>query len=87
MPTKDTFNATTGLLETVEMEGEELAAYEALRAIPEPTLGATRDERLLEAVKQAKIAVAAGPFSEAQAAVLSAVFDGLGAAISVSPKM
>lgn len=52
MPTKDTLNAATGLMETVEMEGDELAAYEAQRAIPEPPT-VTLDDVIAAAVAKA----------------------------------
>lgn len=78
-----TYNCATGQEEEVEMSGDELAAYEALRAAPEAGIAPTRDDRLLAAVDAAKTAVAGGKvFSAEQAAVLSAVFDGLGRAIT-----
>jgi hypothetical protein len=60
-----------------EAAGAEVAPADQLPA-PEPT----RDERLLEAVDQAKTAVAGGAFTQQQAATLAAVFDGLGQAIT-----
>lgn len=50
---------------------------------PEPEPEPSRDDRLLAAVDSAKAAVAKSKvFTSAQAAVLSAVFDGLGKAIT-----
>lgn len=50
---------------------------------PEPEPAPSRDEQLLAAVDAAKAAVAVGKvFSAEQAAVLAAVFDGLGKAIT-----
>lgn len=52
-------------------------------ADPEPTPEPSRDERLLEAVEQAKSAVSTGSvFTKAQVATLSACFDGLAQAIT-----
>lgn len=42
----------------------------------------SRDDRLMVAVEQAKVAVEGGAFTKQQAATLAAVFDGLGAAIT-----
>lgn len=82
MATKDVFDPETGETVTVEMAGAELAAYEALRAAPEPEPGPSRDDRLLTAVAQAKAAVdAPGVFTKQQAALLAAVFEALGVAI------
>ena len=59
------------------------AVVDAHEPKPAPESGPTRDERLLAAVDQAKEAVTtSGQFTQAQAAVLSAVFDGLGQAIT-----
>ncbi len=53
MPTKITFNVATGESEEIEMEGDELAAYEAQRAIPEPAPPPTLDEIVSAAVARA----------------------------------
>lgn len=59
------------------------AGNTAEAATPLPEDGPSRDERLLAAVDAAKAAVTGGKvFSAEQAAVLSAVFDGLGRAIT-----
>ena len=59
------------------------AGNAAQAADPLPDGGPSRDERLLAAVDSAKAAVAKSKvFTSAQAAVLSAVFDGLGKAIT-----
>lgn len=83
MPTKIVFDAATGLIDEVEMAGDELAAHEAMLAQAEPQTGPSRHERLLAAVDSAKTAVSRSKsFTTEQAAVLSAVFDGLGKAIT-----
>lgn len=43
MPTKITVNCMTGETQEVEMEGEELAAHEALLAAPNPPLVTLED--------------------------------------------
>ena len=58
------------------------AAVIAAHVPPGPSSEPTRDERLLAAVDQAKVAVKAGPFTKDQSDVLAAVFDGLGQAIT-----
>ena len=59
------------------------AGNTAHAADPEPEPEPSRDERLLAAVDSAKTAVTASKsFTAEQAAVLSAVFDGLGKAIT-----
>lgn len=83
MANKILVDCATGESTEVEMTVAELSIFEAQRAQPEPEIGATRDERLLAAVDAAKAAVTGGKvFSAEQAAVLSAVFDGLGRAIT-----
>lgn len=82
MATKDVFDPTTGETVTVEMSGAELAAYEALRAVPDPEPAPSRDTRLLDAVALAKTVVdAPGVFTKQQSALLAAVFEALVAAI------
>lgn len=59
------------------------AGNTAAPAAPEPEPEPTRDDRLLAAVDAAKTAVShSKSFTAEQAAVLSAVFDGLGKAIT-----
>lgn len=59
------------------------AGNTAQDATPLPEDGPSRDERLLAAVDAAKTAVTASKsFTAEQAAVLPAVFDGLGSAIT-----
>lgn len=83
MASKILVDCTTGASTEVEMTGADLAVFEAQRAQPEPEVGPSRDEQLLAAVDSAKTAVTASKsFTAEQAAVLSAVFDGLGKAIT-----
>lgn len=57
MPTKTEVNVQTGEIVTVELEGEELAAYEAALANPEPT--PTPEPSLAEIVAQLQAEIAA----------------------------
>lgn len=57
MPTKTVVNLETGEVAIVELEGEELAAYEAALANPEPT--PTPEPSLAEVVAQLQAEIAA----------------------------
>jgi len=52
-PTKIVFDCATGEQTEVEMEGDELAAYELARSQPEPPMPPTFDEIVAAAVAKA----------------------------------
>lgn len=79
MPTKLVFDIATGEADEIEMEGDELAAYEAQRAVEDADPGPTRAERVDALVAEGVAALAGATTIAEIKVVFAAALTGLGA--------